>query len=77
MVPKSIRFDHYNFEAGQVQTVKYDIAFTVTRYDSADINARAKELLEKYNIRKNYIDMASGYTSADIQDMPDYELVNQ
>lgn len=77
MVPKAIRLDHYNFEAGQVQTVKYDITFTVNRYDSADINARAKELLEKYNIRKNYIDMASGYTSGDIEDMPDYELVNQ
>lgn len=77
MVPKVCRKDQFNFETGQVNSVKYEVSFTCTKYESADINLRGRELMEKYRIKQNYVDMLSGYTSQSIADMPAYELVNQ
>ena len=51
------------------------IAFTANKYVSADINARAKELVEKYAVVLNSINMSSGYTSRDINEMTDWNLV--
>nr|DAF14199.1 MAG TPA: virion structural protein [Caudoviricetes sp.] len=77
MVPKLVKTDQFNWESGTVATCKYDIAFTCSKYESADINARAKELLDKFRIKQSYLEMASGYTTADIEGMEFYSNVEQ
>lgn len=75
MVPKSIPDSVFTYSSGTVSTNMITIAFTANKYVSADINARAKELVEKYAVVLNSINMSSGYTSRDINEMTDWNLV--
>lgn len=76
MVPKNIKVDQFNYESGQVQSVKYDLEFTVTKYESTQINMIAKKLMEKYVVRQNYLNFNSGYTVADVDAMRPYEMLD-
>ena len=65
-MPKEIKFDHFNYDAGQHELVPMDIAFTGTRYMSPQINEKAKQLLNKYNVLMNSLNFNSGYTDNDV-----------
>jgi hypothetical protein len=54
MVPKIVKKDHFNYEAGTHNLVQYDIEFTATKYESIQINAVAAELLKKQTILADY-----------------------
>ena len=74
MVPKSIKESVFNAQSGTVNITPYDIAFTCNKYVSTDINKRAAELLAKYNVTLNSLNLKSGYTSEDIKNMAEYDL---
>lgn len=64
--PKEIKFDHFNYDSGQHELVPMDISFTCTRYMSPQINAKAAQLLTKYNILMNSLNFNSGYTDSQL-----------
>ena len=64
--PKEIKLDHFNYESGNHELVPMDIAFTCTRYISPQINAKAQQLINKYNVLMNSLNFNSGYTDADL-----------
>ena len=48
--PTNIKMDHLNYRAGEHNIVEMDINFTCTKYESPQINAIGKTLLEKHKI---------------------------
>jgi hypothetical protein len=66
MMPKSVKKDHFNYEAGQHSIVQTDVPFTAVKYESPQINSIAKALIAKYSILRNYLSFNSGYTEAQI-----------
>ncbi len=70
MIPKNVKKDHFNFEAGQHPVVQVDVPFTCVKYESPQINLVAKQLIAKYKILRNYLDFQSGYTTAMIDALP-------
>lgn len=61
MMPKQSKRDHFNFEAGQHQIVQMDVTFSTVKYESVQINAIARKLIEKYAILRNYLNFDSDY----------------
>lgn len=61
MMPKQVKKDQFNFEAGTHSLVQADLPFTAVKYESAQINSVARGLLDKFKVRRNYLDFASGY----------------
>jgi hypothetical protein len=74
MMPKTVKKDHFNYESGQHDAVQYDINFTASKYESPQINEIAKALLTKYVILSDYLNFTSGYSVAQINSLPDYEI---
>lgn len=68
--PKDIKEDHFNYDAGQHSLVPLDIELTCTKYVSPQINEKAKQLLDKYNILMNYLDFNSGFKTKDVNALP-------
>lgn len=66
MIPKQVKIDHFNYEAGQHQIVQTDIPFTVVKYESAQINLIATKLVERFSLLRNSLDFNSGYTEANV-----------
>ena len=64
--PKEIKLDHFNSDSGEHQLVQMEIPFTCTRYMSPQINAKAEQLLIKYNVLMNSLNFNSGYSTDDI-----------
>lgn len=69
MMPKSVKKDHFNYEAGQHPVVQVDVAFTCVKYESPQINQIAKLLITKYKMLRNYLDFNSGITEQDVNNM--------
>lgn len=61
MMPKNVKKDHFNFEAGQHQLVQTDVPFTAVKYESRQVNDIAKALVTKYGILRNFMSFNSGY----------------
>ena len=59
--PKEVRFDQFNYEAGTHEIVSMDLTVTCSRYISPLINARAKDLIGKYNILMNSLNFHPKY----------------
>lgn len=74
MFPKDVAKQHFNFEPASHPAVQVDLNFTATRYESPQINEIAAALLDKYKILRDYLDFNSGYSTEDIQALPDYNL---
>ena len=68
--PKECKFDHFNYESGTHELVPLQIAFTCTRYMSPQINAKAKQLLDKYNVLMNSLNFNSGFSDTDLGNLP-------
>jgi hypothetical protein len=66
MMPKQVKKDHFNYEAGTHSLVQVDLPFTAVKYESPQINSVAKALIEKYSILRDYLNFDSGYNAADI-----------
>ena len=58
--PTSINIDQFNYQSGQHEMVEYGVEFRCTKYESIQINALAKALLEKYKILTNSMNFHSG-----------------
>lgn len=54
--PTTIKMDHLNYRAGEANIAEMDITFSCTMYESPQINAIAKKLLEKYQILMDSLD---------------------
>jgi hypothetical protein len=77
MMPKQVKKDQFNYEAGNHAIVQVDLPFTAVKYESAQINAIAKALVKKFKVRRNYVNFASGYTNADPKsDTTDTNIAN-
>ena len=74
MMPKSVKKSHFNYESGSHPAVSVDLEFTATRYESPQINMIGAALLNKYRLLHDYLDFHSGYETADIDDMTDYNI---
>jgi hypothetical protein len=70
MMPKTISKDHLNYESGSHTIVQIDVPFTVVKYESAQINAIARALVDKYKILNDYLNFNSGYTLGQIAGYP-------
>lgn len=60
--PKQIDTDRYNFSASDHNIVEMQIEFTCTKYESPQINAKAKQLLDRYQILRNSLNFHGGIT---------------
>lgn len=69
MMPKTVKKDHLNYEAGQHPIVQVDIPFTCVKYESPQINLIATELVKKFAILRDYLEFTSGYTTTDVAGM--------
>jgi len=69
LVPKVVKLDHFNYEAGNHPIVQTDIEFTATKYQSPQINDIAVALIAKYKILRDYLKFDSQYTTTDIDNM--------
>jgi hypothetical protein len=63
MMPKQVKKDQFNYEAGSHAIVQVDLPFTAVKYESAQINAIAKALVDKFRVRRNYVNFSSGYAA--------------
>lgn len=70
MMPKGVKKDHFNYEAGTHSIVQTDIEYTAVKYESPQVNEIAKALLDKYKILRNYLDFQSGYTLDFVKNLP-------
>lgn len=61
MVPKNVKKDHFNYNAGESPMVELDVVFSCNKYESPQINALARGLNEKYKILKDSLNFRSGY----------------
>lgn len=68
MMPKNVKKDHFNYEAGTHSLVQTDIPFTAVKYESSQINSIAKALIEKYGIQRDFMDFNSGYVESSSAD---------
>lgn len=69
MMPKTVKKDHFNYEAGQHSIVQTDVPFTTVKYESPQINSIAKALIAKYAILRDYLQFDSGYSEDDVKKM--------
>jgi len=76
MIPKQVKKDHFNYEAGDHQIVKTEIEFTVNKYESPQINEVAKALIDKFRVMENYMEFNSEYTQKDVDSHPKYRVNN-
>ena len=70
-VPNAIEMSHLNYESGQHDTVPMDLQFTCTKYESPQINEKAKQLLTKYRVLMDSLDFHSKITNEDLSNMGD------
>lgn len=70
MMPKTVKKDHFNYEAGQHSLVQTDVQFTCVKYESPQINLIAKALIDKYAVLRDYLEFNSGYSLNDVVNMP-------
>jgi len=76
MVPKTVKYDQFNYESGQHQLVTVDCDFTAVKYQSPQINAIAKALIDKFQVMRDYLDFDSKYTQADVDAKIKNRMVN-
>jgi len=69
MFPKSSDHSHFNYEPGEHNLVQVSIEFTANKYMSAQINYIGMVALKKFAIMRNYLNMYSGYSAADIEEI--------
>ncbi|MNJ71342.1 hypothetical protein D3C77_678740 [compost metagenome] len=70
MMPKSVKMDHFNYEAGTHAIVQTDVTFTALKYESPQINEIAKALIARYKVMRDYLEFQSGFSIADVNTMP-------
>ncbi|MMZ42323.1 hypothetical protein D1872_38440 [compost metagenome] len=70
MMPKSVKMDHFNYEAGTHAIVQTDVTFTALKYESPQINEIAKALIARYKVMRDYLEFQSGFSIADVNAMP-------
>lgn len=63
--PRNINLDAFNYQSGEHNLVEMNIEFTTTKYESPQINAVAKALLEKYKVLGNSLNFYSGLNPTD------------
>lgn len=66
--PKQIDTDRYNFTANDHNVVEMQIAFTCTKYESPQINEKARQLLARYQILRNSLHFNGGITNRTLGD---------
>lgn len=59
-MPKGYKNDQFNYSSGEHNFVETTIEFTCTKYESIDINKKAKKLLQNYQILVNSLEFHSG-----------------
>ena len=76
MFPKSVKKDQFNYESGRHELVQLDINFSCVKYESPQINAIGKALLDKFQTMTNYLDFISQYTTDDVDAKIKNRMVN-
>lgn len=61
--PKQIDTDRYNFTANDHNVVEMQIEFTCTKYESPQINQKAVQLLNRYQVLRNSLNFHGGITN--------------
>lgn len=77
MFPRSSDHSHFEYEPGSHDLVQLTVEFTCTKYMSAQINYIGQVALKKFAILKNYLNMYSGYSASDVEEIVgDHEITN-
>ena len=74
--PKNLKNDHFNYTSGEHNIVTYDIQFTCTKYESAQINKVATTLLSKYKLLSNSLNFYSGVKSSEFSKGLGYDIAS-
>ena len=61
--PRGINTDAFNYQSGTHELVETTIEFSCTKYESTQINAVAKALINRYRILTNSLNFNSGITT--------------
>ena len=70
-MPKGYKNDQFNYTQGEHNFVETQIEFTCTKYESIDINLKAKKLLQNYQILVNSLEFNSGLDDVVKETAPD------
>lgn len=76
MIPKQVKKDQFNYEAGQHQLVTIDCEFTAVKYESPQINQIAKSLVERFQTMRDYLDFVTEYKTEDIDKLTVPSITN-
>lgn len=69
MFPRSSDHSHFDYEPGSHELVQVNLEFTTTKYISAQINYIGTVALQRFQILRNYLNMYSGYTAAQVEEI--------
>jgi hypothetical protein len=61
MFPTQSNRSHFNYNSGESNLVQIDVPFSCSKYESAQINALAKKLVNKYQTLKSSVDLNFKY----------------
>lgn len=64
--PKSVKEDHFNYDAGTHNLVQLDVEFSCVKYESIAINYYADQLIQKYKILGNHLNFNPGLKGAQV-----------
>lgn len=63
MFPTQSNRSHFNYQSGESTLVNIDIPFSCNKYESAQVNRLAKQLIDKYQVLKSSVDLNFKYKS--------------
>lgn len=74
--PKTVRYDHLNYESGSHPIATVDVNFTAVKYQSPQINSIGKALIDKFQVMRDYLDFDSQYRQSDVDSKIKNRIVN-
>lgn len=63
MMPKGVKMDHLNYNAGESDIVQTEIEFTAVKYESPQINQLAIALMTRFQTMKDYLGFKTEYST--------------
>lgn len=76
MIPKQVKKDHFNYESGTHGIVTLDCEFTAVKYESPQINAVAKALVDRFQTMRDYLDFETEYKPENVNGLKVPEITN-
>ena len=77
MFPTQSNRSHFNYSSGESNLVQIDVPFSCNKYESAQINNLARQLMQKYKTLKSSVDLNFKYKNSGLPNVTTYsDLIN-